>query len=159
VIQNASNNTVGGTDDGAGNLIANNGGDGVQITGDESTANHVQGNVIGTDKDGGKALGNAHIGVDINTGASDNTVGGADPKVGNLISGNGWHGVNVAGQGTSGNKILGNKIGTDKDGKTATGTDGKPLGNGLSGVYDSDADGTVIGGVGAGNVISGNKQS
>jgi hypothetical protein len=161
LIQNASYNTVGGTQDNAGNLISNNGGDGVEITGGGSTNNDVQGNQIGTDKDGSKAVMNAHNGVDINTGASRNTVGGSGYQEDNVISGNGWHGVYVGGKGTSGNEIVGNQIGTDDIGETATGTDGNPLGNGLSGVFDSDADNTVIGGTdpNAGNVISGNKQS
>ena len=56
VIDNsASNNTIGGTGAGAGNVISGNSGDGIDISSD---GNFVQGNKIGTNAAGTAALGN-----------------------------------------------------------------------------------------------------
>ena len=66
----SSGNTVGGTAAGAGNVISGNGTHGVHIIGPR---NLVQGNRIGTDVTGTRALGNDSGGVDIST--SENTVG------------------------------------------------------------------------------------
>src|SRR5262249_9623494 len=77
-IIDTSDNTVGGTATGAGNVIAGNAGSGVlvQSTGRASpTHNLVEGNFIGTDLTGTKALGNTIVGVEIRD-ASNNTVGG-----------------------------------------------------------------------------------
>src|SRR5262249_43563465 len=90
----ASNNTVGGTVAGAGNLISANGIHGVYIDGSNNvgtTANVVQGNFIGTDVSGALALGNAEDGVYIRD-ATNNTVGGTTAGAGNVIASNGVSG-------------------------------------------------------------------
>src|SRR5262249_21649563 len=56
LVQNASNNTVGGTADGAGNLISGNLSALVLTNG--ANGNRVQGNLIGTDATGTQPLGN-----------------------------------------------------------------------------------------------------
>ena len=89
----------------------------------------------------------------VGCGASNNTIGGASPGAGNLISGNGHDGVLLDVQGgppITGNLIQGNYIGTD-----ATGT--HALGN-ATGVHIVGASNNTIGGsvAGAGNLISGN---
>ena len=62
------------------------------------------------------------------------------PGLGNVISANGYDGIQIDYAGTSENEVLGNDIGTD-----ATGT--HALGNGRAGVYLwSGASGNVIGG-------------
>ena len=82
------------------------------------------------------------------TGAQDNTIGGNSPSEGNLISANGYSGVEIADTGTMSNKVAWNRIGTD-----ATGT--LDLGNGSEGIrIDSGAENNAIG---EGNVISGNE--
>ena len=139
----SSNNRVGGTAAGAGNLISGNT-DALLVYG--SSGNVVQGNKIGTDVTGtqrlGNALGNA-VGVDIN--GPDNTVGGAAAGAGNLISNNG-DAVDIR---SSGNLVQGNKIGTD-----VTGT--QRLFN-AAGVTINGSDNAVGGtATGAGNLISGN---
>ncbi|HWE35205.1 MAG TPA: right-handed parallel beta-helix repeat-containing protein [Isosphaeraceae bacterium] len=154
--------TVGGTTSGAGNVISGNRADGVSIHGAGTSGMSVQGNKIGTDKDGNAALANSNSGVLI-TDAADNTIGGAEAVAGNVISGNSQYGVGIAGSRARGNVVQGNKIGTDRGGAA-------PLGNGFSGVYVGDgtdfypsapgsASGNTIGGTeaGAGNVISANK--
>ena len=71
----------------------------------------------------------------------------------NLISGNLTNGITIAGQGTSGNTVQGNFIGTDISGM-------HPLRNFLRGIFVQDASNNTIGGdtAGAGNLISGNGQ-
>jgi CSLREA domain-containing protein len=82
-----------------------------------STNNSIVGNFLGTDPGGTLDRGNLLNGVSIED-SNDNTVGGATRAARNLISGNGQHGVGVQG---SGNQVLGNLIGTKKDGTTALG--------------------------------------
>ena len=53
------------------------------------------------------ALPNAHNGLDIVSGATNNTVGGTAILAGNLISGNAYNGVDIAFAGTSNNTVEG----------------------------------------------------
>jgi CSLREA domain-containing protein len=145
----ASDNLIGGTDPGAGNLISGNRFDGVALFGPETTANKVQGNLIGTDADGTAALPN-DAGVWIGDGALNTLVGGTDEGAGNLISGNAGGGVSINHPETTGTRVLGNYIGTTRSGDAA-------LPNGADGVFIG-ASQTWIGSPdpGAGNLISGN---
>jgi hypothetical protein len=114
---------------------------------------------IGTNGAGTGALGNTKSGIVIESGASNNTIGGTAAGSRNVISGNGNtydsagdFGVFIKDSGTTGNKLQGNYIGLTADG-TAT------IGNGNDGVYVAlGANGNTIGGpqAAAGNVISGN---
>ncbi len=123
-----------GTIAGARNVISGND-DGVVIAGSSSERNRVEGNYIGTDKNGANALGNSSDGVHIFGEATNNWVKG------NVISGNGHYGVrNFL---ASGNQVLDNRIGTDPDGDS-------PLPN-AAGVLVAGANNGV-----GGNVISGN---
>ena len=152
VISSAADNTVGGTDISARNVISGSGRYGVVIESTTSTGNLVQGNLIGTDKTGVSAISNALDGVIIQLGASSNTVGGVAFGAGNLISGNIENGVEITGAGTSGNFVAGDRIGTTADGNAR-------LPNQLDGIsIDSGAASNTIGGSLAvdGNLISGN---
>jgi hypothetical protein len=106
-----SDNLIGGAQAGAGNLISGNG-TGVRvvsISGGRPQRNLVQGNLIGTDATGTRALGNAGNGVIVSdVSSSNNTIGGTSPGAGNTIAFNGGDGVLVD-TGT-GNAILGNAI-------------------------------------------------
>ncbi len=151
----ATSNTIGGTSAGAGNLISGNTTYGVQITGSGTTDNVVEGNQIGTDVTGAVAIANG-TGIELNAGASGNTIGGltATPGTGagNLISGNTGAGITISDTGTSGNAVKGNLIGTKAGGTS-------PLANGTDGVLvENNASANTIGGTsgGAGNVLSGN---
>jgi hypothetical protein len=127
VIQGgASSNRIGtdgqsADDIGERNMIAGSGNDGVDIYGPGTDDNIVAGNFIGTDFTGTNSLGIAKDGVFIVGGASDNWVGvnpdgdSAFGDKGNLISGNGDDGVQIE-DGSNGNVIAGNKIGTDVTG-------------------------------------------
>ena len=127
---------------------------GIVITDTSATGNLVQGNFIGTDVTGKVNLGNTLVGVGAN--ASNTVIGGITPDAGNLISGNGAAGVQLAGVGwgVTGNVVQGNFIGSDITG-TVT------LANGSFGVSVFNNANTMIGGLtpGAGNVISGNNSN
>jgi hypothetical protein len=118
------------------NLVSGNG-FGVTVVNAGAKENEVLGNFIGLDASGEEDLGNAGSGVVIEL-ASDNTVGGTE--AGNVISGNGGAGVVLA-RAARDNDVLGNLIGTAKDGIS-------PLGNSLSGVFIgfAGADGNTVGG-------------
>jgi titin len=144
-----TNNLVGGTEPGAGNLIAGNLGEGVRIQDDQTSGNLVQGNLIGTNVTGYVALPNGSQGVLILQGAFANTVGGTDPGAGNLIAGNAKEGILIRDAGTEGNVIQGNQIGTDVTGSA-------PLGNAHDGVHIMGASNNSVGAtdLGGGNTIA-----
>ncbi len=102
---------------------------GIGSTGVQSNVK-IEGNFIGTDLSGTQDLGNGEYGVEILYG-SGVTVGGSTPAARNLISGNEMDGVNIYSNNSiansPGNKVLGNLIGTEKNGTS-------PLGNAGSGV-------------------------
>jgi hypothetical protein len=159
MIDGASNNLIGGTDLGAGNVISGNGvpGDvahGIAVYSFEgpSTTNVIQGNRIGTNAAGTVALRNEGAGIQIQgAGVTGNTVGGTTAAARNLLSGNFFDGVGIS-DGAAGNVVQGNLIGTD-----VTGSAG--LGNGTIGVSIDSAPNNFLGGTdpGAGNVISDNQ--
>ena len=141
-----TDNVVGGTEPGARNVISGNGREGVVVQGFGATRNVIQGNYIGTDASGTLARGN-FTGVSLRE--SGNLVGGTGPGQGNLISGNVIYGVELLSNAT-GNRIEGNRIGTDASGAG-------PLGN-LYGVLIESSPGNSVGGPapGAGNHIAWN---
>jgi hypothetical protein len=105
----------------------------------------VQGNHIGTDPTGTKAVANVY---GINVGGSNSTIGGTTTGAGNVISGNNY-GVYIAGA-VSGVAVQGNYIGTD-----ATGANG--LGSMGFGIDDQGSTNTIGGTTfAARNYISGN---
>ncbi len=147
----ASNNTIGGTVPGAGNVISGNLGNGIFING--GSENKIQGNFIGTNRDGTACLPNHIAGIQVYSG-SNNTIGGSVAEARNIISGNGV-GISISGASVAseGNVVLGNFIGTNAQGTIS-------LGN-LDGVRISvNATNNTIGGTTpeARNVISGNTQ-
>jgi hypothetical protein len=143
VFVEASNNTIGGTTAQARNVIAGNSSDGVWIF--SGSNNLVQGNYIGTDVSGSKALGNAFGVVIFGAFAANNTIGGPS-GVGNVISGNQVEGVALGG---NDNLVQGNFVGTDASGTCSL---GNYVGIVISGSYNR------IGGrqAGTGNLVSGN---
>jgi titin len=93
----ASSNVIGGTTTSARNIISANAYEGVWITGSGTSLNLVEGNYIGTDFSGTSALGNAINGIQVDSGASDDTIGGTTVADGNLIDYNGQNGVGIGG--------------------------------------------------------------
>ena len=144
VMDDAADNTVGGTALGAGNVIAGQGGDALQIIG--SGGNVVQGNLIGTDPTGAIPLGDGTDDVGI-SGSSNNLIGGTAPGAGNTLAA-GRNGIFLD-TAADDNVIQGNA-------SLAPMPAGAGLGNTNSGiaVFDSSSN-NVLGGTvaGAGNVI------
>jgi hypothetical protein len=108
-------------------------GAGIHITGASASRNRIYGNFLGTDPTGTQALSNEE-GVEIDAGAVNNTIGGATAGAGNLISANLEYGVHITGDGTTGNLVLGNTIGTDITGTFTLGKNqvGGQVGNGAA---------------------------
>lgn len=125
-IADARDNQLGGTADGAGNLIVRSGVHGVLIQGGAATGNLVQGNHIGANLEGTLGMPNSANGVRIDN-APGNTVGGIVLGARNVISANGQNGIEIINASARENEILGNYIGM-----TADGLD--PLSNQLHGV-------------------------
>jgi CSLREA domain-containing protein len=148
-----NNNTIGGTTPGARNIISGNAGAGVTL---HAGGNMVEGNFIGTDATGTAALGN---GVGVVVGKVENSIiGGTAPAARNVISGNGYEGVEIDG---FGNVVEGNYIGTDATGTAALGNGNlgpvDALGGFGGGVFVGGSNNTIGGTTsGARNVISGN---
>lgn len=138
-------NEIGGTGPGEGNVISNNGSHGVVIT--RSSGAVLYQNLIGTDQGQTLDRGNAGFGVWIDN-ANSNAIGSSFSNTENVIVANGKSGVQISGAGSTGNIVLGNRIGTN----AAL----SPLGNLESGVRIlGGASGNAIGGTapGAENMI------
>ena len=159
ISDDAKHNHIGGTLTGQtlslkGNVISGNKMGGVLIK--EGHRNEVLGNNIGTNRDGNRALANEGYGIEILCYAYDNWIGRYEGG-GNVISGNKKGGILLKGELAAGTEILGNCIGTDKDGTSALPNEGY-------GVEMSDGSGgNRIGGFPMDgrrkeNVISGNKK-
>ena len=142
-IIDSSQNLIGGNNLQSRNLVSGNF-VGITISNSGSFSNTVQGNYIGTDTSGMTALPNSYAGVLISAEdgrtdyASNNLVGGHAAGAGNLISGNGWRGVEIFGG--TGNRVSGNRIGTTADGLSA-------LANERTGVFIMHGSQNLIGGV------------
>lgn len=139
-IFNASSNLVGGA-----NYIGNSGTPyaGIRVSGTNSYDNIVYGNTVGMDN-----AGNPHPnygGIDVQD--ARNTIVGFSLFTGNLVGGNNNDGISVRGV-ASGTQVRVNFVGVG-----AAGTNRVP--NTGDGVY-VDAPDTVVGGIGFGNIISGN---
>jgi hypothetical protein len=104
-FDNGGFHQLGGVGAGEGNVISASGLSGVEIS--KSNGNFVQRNLIGLGADGTTALGNA-IGIDMNSSASNNVIGGQG-NGGNFIAFNGY-GVTVHGDNSTGNQISSNSI-------------------------------------------------
>ncbi len=150
IVGGAASNTIGGASSVSRNVISGNKGNGVVVSDSGSTNNVIEADYLGVDATGTVALANGNNGVIIQSGASADVVGGTLPGMGNVVSGNAASGIELLS--TTGNSILGNRVGTNAAGTAA-------LANGFAGVLVG-ASGNTVGGtaLGSGNVISGNGQ-
>ena len=155
----ATGNTVGGRNASAfalsaGNLIAGHRDDEVRVADLGTSGNLVVGNFLGVDRTGAAGLPSGDSGIELNN-APGNTVGGADPRLGNVISGNRGDGILISGLGASGNLVQGNRIGTNAAGTAAISNVTE------DGIEINGAPDTTVGGAaaGAGNLISGNENN
>ncbi|MGO8698650.1 MAG: beta strand repeat-containing protein [Limisphaerales bacterium] len=153
-VDGATGNLIGGAS--GGNVISGNSANGIllinSIGESNGGSNFVEGNLIGTDYTGKKAVANAQGGIYIQ--APGNTIGGVAAALRNVISGNTQGGIFIYGTNACNNLIEGNYIGVDITGEAG-------LGNGFAGIAVTNAPGDTIGGVTAGacNVISANGSS
>ncbi len=148
IFGGAHDNTIGGSAPGVGNVISGNGGAGVGFFDAATSANVVQGNLIGLNAAGLGALGNGYSGVDFFL-AGNNTIGGTSGGARNFIAGNSAYGISVGGG--NGNVIQGNTIGRNPAGAAVP--------NGFAGVaLFNGAQSNTIGGsaAGASNLIASN---
>ena len=158
IFGGAQSNQIGSTTSTGRNILSGNGGQGVFIGDFGTSLNVIEGNFIGTDVTGAKAIANGYSGVGIFNSASSNTIGGTAAGARNVISGNSEQGIAMgdvaSGQsiGPKSNLIQGNYIGVTAGGSTV-------LGNGSAGVnLFGSCQSNTIGGTAAGarNVIAGN---
>jgi len=162
-IENASQNTIGGTAVNVGNIVSGNG-TGVVITAGAGR-NQVAGNIIDLDVSGGHTLPNTGNGILLSSGASNNTIG-STPSSGpsNVISANGNNGIYLHDTSSPvvNNLIEGNYIGTDIGGNLAKDPNQQTFGNGGDGIFlDFCANSNTVGGTtgGARNIISNNDKN
>ncbi len=135
---------IGGLTPAARNLISNGGSIGVAM----SYGGVIQGNLIGTDITGARAMpGTSGAGIGISlSGSSPITVGGADPNAANVVAG-----MDVGvGIGTAMATVQGNFIGVDA-------AQAGVISSGTSGIKVPGPGGSTVGGTGPGegNVIGG----
>ncbi|BCM88437.1 hypothetical protein IAD21_00268 [Abditibacteriota bacterium] len=153
-ILNSPNNIVGGASEDKRCVLSNNV-NGVWIDGGKSLNNSVQGCFIGTDVSGTGRAGNGRIGVLVGAATKQKTVSPLNAQIGgaagvpgrapgNVISSNGRSGLVLVS--SSGTRVEGNLIGTDKTGS-------RPLGNNI-GLQLLSAPDNIIGA--SPNVVSSN---
>ena len=156
LIENSSNNQVGGISPADRNIVSGNS-VGMKIVGTSSTGNIINGNYFGIDVTGLNRLGQGENIILIN--APGNQIGSSVEGSKNIISGSGGGqvsydpplaGIKLQGVNSTGNIIRGNYIGTN-----ATGNGMIP--NNQAGIVIL-SNGNIIGGSSAneGNVIAGN---
>lgn len=128
LVFGASGNRIGTNDDGTNDGYERNviGGNlsGVRISGAGSDNNVVAGNYIGVGTDGLTIVANTDCGVSIENGAATNTIGGSTVDLGNIISGNGSHGIQIDGENSDSNLVQNNWIGVSADGLSNLGNGG-----------------------------------
>lgn len=146
-LSGASNNTIGGSTPGAGNVFSGNINYGVSFQ-PGCHSNTVVGNFIGTDATGSSVASNFYDGISVSTDCGGNQIGGADATGRNIISGNGYRGIAL--DSVTGLVIRGNAIGVSSSGAS--------LGNGMEGIWMWHCSQVAVGGtnVDARNVIAGN---
>ncbi len=101
----ATNNTLGGTTTGAGNIISGNTNYGVLV---EANNNTIQGNTIGRNPANSASLPNS-VGIYVNN-VSNTLIGGNTAGAANIIAGNTNQGVVIAGTSAANNTLLQNSI-------------------------------------------------
>ncbi|MEJ2343608.1 MAG: hypothetical protein P8Y10_15585, partial [Gemmatimonadales bacterium] len=120
VVNDVPGNTIGGVPPALRNVISGNREMGILMFGENATGNIGQGNYIGTNAAGDAAVGNGTTGILLFKSAT--IIGGTMAGAGNVISGNGFAGIDL-GDSAERTIIQGNYIGTDLTGSVAIGND------------------------------------
>ena len=146
VQDEATQISIGGAGNREGNVISGNG-EGLQIVGPQVGPSSVQGNLIGTDASGTRAITTGSTGIRL-ANSSRQTIGGLSANARNIISG---HTVGILLIGSN-NVIEGNYIGLNRAGTSAI--------SNYIGIYATSSVGNRIGGSvdASRNVISGNSE-
>ena len=149
IYVNGSYNTIGGPSLSARNRIYASNLAGIAIDGSGATGNVVQGNCVGPAESFVTEMQNS-IGIWVHD-APGNTIGGTVDSAGNLVTLNALYGIEISGEGATGNVVQGNRIG----GNSYVGSGNGNWGYGL---MISNAPGNMIGGTApyAPNFIQGN---
>jgi len=146
----ASHAVIGGHDPEDRNIISGNQDIGILLTGEGTSHNTVIGNYIGVGPSDHNSVGNG-IGIQLQSGVTHTTIGDETGQSFNVISGNEKVNIQIIGNGTDNNRVIGNLVGTDSTGRVALG--------GVYGISIADlASHNTIGGLTDShrNVISGN---
>lgn len=76
--------------------------------------NVVYNNLVGLSPDGSRRVSNRQHGIDFNYGGGYNVIGGVEPGMRNVVSGNGNSGIEISHERrTRDNQVIGNYVGTD----------------------------------------------
>ena len=155
-LQRVSDDTVGGTTSGAGNVISGNTSNGVELDGSGTTGNLIEGNMIGTDAAGAASVPN-FLGVAIGGSGNDTILGGNGTDI--IYGGTGDDTI-VGGQGAasilggSGDDIIyGGTLSSTLSG--GSGNDSIFGGNGDDIIYGGTGNSTIIGGTDNDNTLLG----
>jgi len=130
---------------------------GIGISSPQATGNIVTGCLIGLDASGTSIVSNAN-GVNTDSGAANNRIGGTTNGECNVISGNSIQGITLS---SDNNSVVGNFIGTDVTGTLAIGN-GAQDGIGVNGTNNSIETNIISGNrsgvflLGSGNKVMGN---
>lgn len=117
----ATGNYIGGTSPAERNVISGNGQNGIATYDEATTANVLVNNLIGLNPAGNSRLPNRRHGIDINNQSGYNVIGGSGSGERNVVSGNSADGAELShGVHVTKNKVIGNFIGTDVTGNSAT---------------------------------------
>jgi hypothetical protein len=168
INSHAFKNLIGTNGNGAGDYAERNVISGNTLNGVEfavgATGNWVAGNLIGTKVGGAEALANGQDGVFIHGSSSGNIIGTDgngkyDGEERNTISGNTSMGVEIT-EGAFGNRVAGNRIGTDPMGMNKVSNKSGVMiwGAATGNIIGTDGEGDAGGNAAEGNVISGNEQ-
>jgi parallel beta-helix repeat protein len=126
------------------NTISANGANGVAIDGSAYKIT-VNNGYIGTNITGLQAFGNGEAGIFVGPGTWGTAIGSASSSLTTLVSANQGNGIEM--QGTTGNTVVGTRIGTDRNGNG-------PLANAANGILIDNGWHNTIGTQSAGNVIA-----
>jgi CSLREA domain-containing protein len=116
-----------------------------------SDGNTITGNYVGAlNTSGAFVTGEENTSAGIYVLGANTTVGGTTSALRNVIAGNSYSGLSIAGSGASGNAVIGNYVGVAADGSTAV------SGSSFGVVLWNGASGNRIGGTttGEGNIIA-----
>ncbi len=159
-VQGSSNNTIGGTLPGAGNILSGNSAAGVTVVFSQSTGNVIQGNYIGTNPAVG-AVSNG-TGINIAQTATDTTIGGTAPGATNMIFYNSNDGISISDTATGtvvqGNLIFGNQANGVAISRASNNTVGGLAPGAINFMTSNGSDGVLVD-TGTGNLIEGNSIS